>query len=59
MYVYIYSLHVVHMANVYVISLPDELKPVADQLVSERRLSGIIAGLLTNWYNESQKKKNK
>ncbi|MEM3829785.1 MAG: hypothetical protein QXP36_11305 [Conexivisphaerales archaeon] len=36
------------------ISLPDELKPVADQLTNERRLSKVIAELLKRWYEMQQ-----
>lgn len=46
------------MANTYMISLPDELKPVADQLAAERKLSPIIAELLRNW-NMMQSRKPK
>ncbi|MEM0143089.1 MAG: hypothetical protein QXL94_03950 [Candidatus Parvarchaeum sp.] len=45
------------MANTYMISLPDELKPVADQLVSERRLSGVLSELLKRWYEQQQIKR--
>ncbi|MEM3215914.1 MAG: hypothetical protein QXS81_01000 [Candidatus Micrarchaeaceae archaeon] len=42
------------MTNTYMISLPDELKPIADQLTSERRLSSVIAELLKRWYDQQQ-----
>ena len=32
------------------ISIPDELKPVADRLAHERRLSYVITELLKKWY---------
>jgi predicted transcriptional regulator len=46
------------MANTYTISLPDELKGIADELANRRQLSIIIAGLLKEWY-AVQAKKNK
>ncbi|MEM0148430.1 MAG: hypothetical protein QXN16_00580 [Candidatus Micrarchaeaceae archaeon] len=47
------------MANTYMISLPDELKPIADQLAAERRLSGVIVELLKRWYEQQQMIKKK
>lgn len=45
------------MANTYTISLPDELKPVADDLSRKRQLSTIIAELLEKWAELQSKKK--
>lgn len=45
------------MANTFMISLPDDLRPVVDQLKTERRLSAVIAELLKKWYEQQQMKK--
>jgi hypothetical protein len=46
------------MANTYTISLPDRLKPFADKLATERKLSELITDLLDG-AKERQDRKEK
>ena len=45
------------MGNTYTINLPDELKPVADELAMKRQLSVVLSDLLKKWYETQTKKK--
>jgi hypothetical protein len=55
----LYVIKGVLMANTYTISLPDELKAVADDLANKRQLSIVLAELLRRWHEAQLKKVQK